>query len=319
MSIPPDQISVISSLELPTGEEVAILRRRLCGRPGPHVAILAGIRGDAPEGVMALHQVSHFLQKRELFGTVDLYPCANPLAAYEGSARWPFFDVDLGRSFPGRAHGHLPDRLAHALIEELHPTEVIFELGGPRQPFHDLPHVRVHEGREREIALAARSGLEFVWARGPGMVHASTFAAQFECVLRFLGGIGGRIQPRTASEIANGVLRVLAEMGVFTISMEESLKNVDLLSDSVSRVVQDSQVRAVRAASPGLFVPSVELGAKVQADQVLGVIVDAIRADEVEVLRAAGAGRVLSLREQPVVYPGSTVTRVVYGADDAAN
>ena len=38
----------LCEIELPTGDGVAVVRRRLGGGPGPHLAIVAGIGGDTP-------------------------------------------------------------------------------------------------------------------------------------------------------------------------------------------------------------------------------------------------------------------------------
>jgi hypothetical protein len=304
--------SVISRLDLPTGEEVLIMRRRFSGAPGPHVALISGIRGDTPEGVVALHILLRRLEVMpDLRGTLDFYPCVNPLAAYEGSTRWPFFDVDLGRIFPGKPEGHLPDRLANTLVQELGPADMIFEMGGPRPPFHDLPHVRVQNGHDREIELASRSGLPFVWARGPGMVHASTFAAQFGCVLRFLGGSGGRIRPDSGRDLALGALRILASMGVCEAPTPAEA--------APTEIVDDARVQVIRATQGGLFLPRVSPGDEVDANEATGVIVDALHARDIETPRAPRQGRILSIREQPVVYPGSTVCRIVLGGERAAD
>ena len=41
----------IITIYLPTGGEAPIVRRRFLGSDGPRVAIVAGIRGDTPEGM----------------------------------------------------------------------------------------------------------------------------------------------------------------------------------------------------------------------------------------------------------------------------
>ena len=115
------ELKSLIEMELPSGDQVSVFRRRYGGGEGPRIAVVAGIRGDAPEGIRVAHEVASFLQgvEAQLSGTVDIYPCANPLAAEQGSRRWPFFDVDLNRLFPGRANGHPPDRTAHALCQDV--------------------------------------------------------------------------------------------------------------------------------------------------------------------------------------------------------
>ncbi len=65
----------ICPVELPTGNEVDIVRRRFQGEPGPHVVLVAGIRGDTPEGVRVLYDVTRIIRGLDqLTGTLDLYP-----------------------------------------------------------------------------------------------------------------------------------------------------------------------------------------------------------------------------------------------------
>jgi hypothetical protein len=145
----------VIEVELPSGDTVSVVRRRFSGGPGPRVAVVAGIRGDAPEGVRVAHELITFLSGVEdrLAGTVDVYPCANPLAAHRGLPRWPFFDSDLNRLFPGDDDGHPPERVAAALNRDVQGADQVVEVRGARAAFSEVTQAHVRPGRLETILI----------------------------------------------------------------------------------------------------------------------------------------------------------------------
>jgi uncharacterized protein len=298
-----EDICTICGLELPTGDEVSLIRRRFHAGPGPHVAVVAGMRGDSPEGVLALHSLVGFIRQAGLErGTLDFFPCANPVAAYGGSTRWPFFDIDLSRAFPGKPDGHPPDQFAFALLEHLESADLVLELGGPRPPYRELPHARTREDHSSENEIAVHAGLEVVWMRGPGQAPAASFSNQFEKTIRLIGGVGGRRTPGVGEQLAFGVQRILAHLGLCSGPAEAA---------AIPMVATDAQVPSIRAEIGGLFLASVEVGQFVQQGERVGLLMDPLTGAELTEVVSPVHGRLLSIREQPVVYPGSTLARVV--------
>jgi predicted deacylase len=78
-------------------------------------------------------------------------------------------------------------------------------------------------------------------------------------------------------------------------------------------VVDDARVISVRASRGGLFLPRGALWAEVEEAEPLGEVVDPFTGDVREEVYAPRAGRIMARREQPVVYPGSLVARLVAG------
>lgn len=87
-------------------------------RPGPATAIVAGIIGDKPLAVLAVHQLGRRLAEADLAGTVVLVPAANPFGLSGGTRHNPDL-IELNRRFPGRPSGFMTDQLAHTLISAL--------------------------------------------------------------------------------------------------------------------------------------------------------------------------------------------------------
>ncbi|MCB9759004.1 MAG: succinylglutamate desuccinylase/aspartoacylase family protein [Alphaproteobacteria bacterium] len=305
---------VIFTAGMPTGDAVRVIRRRFSGGEGPRVAVVAGIRGDTPEGVRVAHAVAAVLDQCHdaLTGTVDVYPCVNPLAAHLGVRRWPFFNQDLNRRFPGRQDGHAPDRLAHELIRSLQGVEQVIELRGAHPAFAEAAQAHVRAGDEKAADLARNANVNVVWARRPGPAAPSTFAWQFAGTIALEGGTGNRLTAGVGQALAEGVLNMLNVLGVLP---DEHLP-FHWAAVTRPRIVTDAQVHRVRASKGGLFLPRHRPWDPIALDQLVGEIIAPESGEVVEAIVAPYAGRLLAVREQPVALPGTMVARVVEGLDD---
>lgn len=273
------------------------------------MAIVAGIRGDAPEGIRVAHEVAGFLEIHEekFRGIVDVYPCVNPLAAHRGSRVWPFFDVDLNRLFPGKEHGHPPDRVAHALTADVQGADQVIELRGARPAFREATQAIVRAEDAAAAELAMNANVAVVWRRTPGPAAPVTFAHQFPGTVVLEGGTGNRLTAGIGQDLADGVLHMLSILGVLAES------DLPFHWAGMQRPLQvtDDQVVRVRTNSGGLFLPSGVPGAEVELGAMLGEVVDPASGATLEQVVAPATGQMLAVREHPVVFPGSMVARVV--------
>ncbi len=87
-------------------------------RPGPATAIVAGVIGDKPLAVLALHELGRRLESADLAGAVILVPAANPFGLQVGTRQNPDL-LELNRRFPGKPSGFLTDQIAHTLVTSL--------------------------------------------------------------------------------------------------------------------------------------------------------------------------------------------------------
>ena len=85
---------------------------------GPATAILAGVIGDKPLGVLALHALAARLEQLPVRGRVVVIPAANPFGLEGGTRHNPDF-VEFNRRFPGSTSGLITDQLADALLRYL--------------------------------------------------------------------------------------------------------------------------------------------------------------------------------------------------------
>jgi len=299
---------------MPTGERVDIVRRRFSNGEGPRVALVAGVRGDTPEGIRVAHIVASHLQEHhdKIAGTVDVYPCVNPLAAHRGIRRWPFFDQDLNRRFPGRPGAHAPDQVAAKLVEDLQGVDQLLEVRGAHPAFTEALQAQVRDTDRKAAELARNANVEVVWARSPGPAAPSTLVYQFQHAIVLEGGTGNRLTAGVAESLANGVLNVLNVMGV----LPDDALPFHWAGVARPRVVRDEGVVRLRSEVGGLFLPMVRPWGPVEQGQLVGEVVDPIGGRLLEEVHSPIGGRVLALREQPVVLPGTMVARVVHGEDD---
>ncbi len=305
----PVERSVICSAGMPTGDRVDIVRRRFRGTAGPRVVLVAGIRGDAPEGIRVAHNVGRVLAgcHDQLQGTVDIYPCVNPLAAHRGLRNWPFFDQDLNRRFPGRDNAHAPDLVARTVVNDVQGANQVFEVRGAHTAFSEAPQAQVRAGDSAAAHLAKNANVHVVWARTPGPAAPSTFAWQFPNTIVLEGGTGNRLTPQVATTLSNGILNLLNVLGV----LPDDALTFHWAGMSRPEIVNDEKVHRIRSDVSGLFLPRHKPWDPVAQGESLGEVIDPISGTQLQVIPSPESGRILALREQPVVLPGTMVARVV--------
>lgn len=304
-----EALEALCSLQLPTGDEVVVRRRRFQAGNGPHVAVVAAIRGDTPEGTRVAHVVASHLRAvhERLSGTVDVYPCVNPLAADHGARNWPAFDVDLNRRFPGRADGHGPDLVARALTEAIAGCTQVIELRGAHPAFREETQAHIWAGHAEALDRAMRANVRVVWRRGDLAARVGTLASVVPGLICLEGGVGNRLTAGVGQELADGVLNLLVVLGV----LPEDALPFHWAAIQRPLVAGDEDVVRVHAERGGLFLPGGTGWVELEEGDPVGEVVDPTGGDTLEVVRAPVAGRILACREQPVVYPGSLVARMV--------
>lgn len=302
------RLESLFDVELPTGDTVAITRRSFGNGEGPTVALLAGVRGDTPEGTRVLHEVGKHLLRMEvaLAGTVHVYPCANPLAADQGARHWPGLDVDLARRFPGRADGHAPDRLAHRLLGELRAADVVVELRAAHPSFRQVPQARVLAGSSSAAELAASANVRCLRLQSTPCASGSLEEALPD-LLMLEGGSGNRLTGSVGLELADGLLNLLAVLHVFPEG------DLPFHWAAIQRPVicGDDALLDHRCTRGGLFIPAARTWDDIDAGTLLGEIIDPMTGETREHITANEGGRVLAHRAEPVVYPGNLVARLV--------
>jgi predicted deacylase len=278
------------------------LQRLRFGRGAPHLAVVAGQHGNELTAVYAVNLLASALRAQAPHGTVDLVPLANTFGVDEGRKLGPFDDQDLNQSFPGRADGTAMERVAHALLEATQ-AEVCVDVHAGSPLMEELPQVRMPlEGPETELGRAM--GLPLVWRRPTrsqdGVELVGAWRLRGARALRVTGGQGATLDKQVGLEIANGIRRLMAHMG-----MSAAPRPGQLLGD-----VSDEDVHVLRCEAGGMFVPEVTVGERVSPGYLLGRIVAPVGGATIEEIRATHAGVVMSLRRYPMAHAQELLLRI---------
>ncbi len=315
-------ISTIFSAELPIGEHLQIKKHSIEGTAAapfggeaaldghkPRMAVVTGIHGDELEGQYVAFKLGQILEanKDKLYGTVDIYPAINPLGINSIERGVPMFDVDLNRTFPGNADADLTETLAAAVIADIEGADVAVDIHASNIFLREMPQVRVNElSAEALVPLAPLLNVDFVWVHASATVLQSTFAyALNERGTRTLvveTGVGMRITREYGHNLTQGLLRLAAHLGAWGGDFE-------VAGDPI--ISHDGHVSYLNAACGGIFLPEAEHATMVEKGQIIGVVADALTGEVAEEVTAPESGLLFTLREYPVVYPGSLLARIL--------
>lgn len=270
-------------------------------KPGPVLFVCAAIHGDEINGIEIIRRVINHVTPARLTGTLLAIPIVN-LYGFNNHSRYLPDGRDLNRSFPGSIRGSLTARLADTFMQEivLKSTHGIdLHTGGRHRS--NFPQIRaqlddevvrgmteafgapvVIDSQERDGSLRQCATAEGV----PVILYESCEALRFDEVYIRAG--------------EKGVLNVMRHLGMLRKSRARNPKPLPIVSDST---------QWVRAPASGVHRVLVSLGARVEPDQVVGVIADPLGNDEVEV-KAPFAGIVIGRSNLPLVYSGDALFHV---------
>ena len=312
----------VSARELATGEKLRIVKSRFApaGVGGdqlaalPRACVVTGIHGDELEGQVAVYELARRLSEapQHLTGIVDIYPAVNPTGIGAIERGIPQFDLDMNRVFPGNNSASPFESMAADLIADVKGAAIAFDIHSSNMFLRELPQIRVNEvTAENLMPFARRSNADFVWVHANSTVLKGTFAFSMNALgvptLVVEAGVGMRITPGVAEQLADGMIALLADVGIWKGPVPEVREPI---------VSSDGEVSFVNADVAGVFVPSVEFCREVKEGQVIGHILDCGEGEVLQELVSPATGLLFTLREYPVVYPGGLIARVLGGHDD---
>ena len=261
-------------IELPGGDAVPVDGEGFGPLSGLPAVVLAGLHGDAAEGVAAALALSALWHKTPPSRPVLLFGCLNPLAVLHGSHRWPGLDVDFAARLPGDADGHPPDRIAAALFEHIRGAERVIELGAPDAGLWEGVHAEVWGDTPLpDLPFPSVRHRERPQAGSPGAWGA----------VRLRGGRTGRVHPDGVNTLTAAVLAWL---------------------DAPGSVTPTAAVHVIRAEIAGIFIPRSRPGATVAVGDLLGELAGGP-------ILCTEPGVVLALRDKPTAHVGSTLARIL--------
>lgn len=252
---------------------VAVVRNK----SGPRVLLIAGNHGDEWEGQIVLMNFLRRVQHSDVRGTIVILSAANAPAVEAGRRVSPLDEGNLNRCFPGKPDGPPTWAIAHFIESSLLPgTDLVCDFHSGGSSLEYLPSTVIVRPREEHklqyvLSLAYQFGLPVgfitdVPASGDqSLSGACERAGGIPYLSTELGGSGTvDLQALRAAEV--GLLRLLGHVGALPRDQEcAKTQKVRLFSRHPARDY-------VYSPAAGVFEPHVELGERVQAGQVAGVI-----------------------------------------------
>ncbi len=304
-------IQTVFSAELPIGEHLLIQKNTIQGTagPGPRIAVVTGVHGDELEGQYVAFELGRLLQENldKITGSFDIYPAINPLGINSIQRSVPTFDLDLNRTFPGDAQGALTETLAAAVFKDICGAAAAIDIHASNIFLREMPQVRINElSAETLLPLAPLLNVDYVWVHASATVLQSTLAYSLNSAgtpcLVVETGVGMRITQDYGERLVQGILRLAAHLGVW---------HGEFKPDQPPIVSRDGDVSYLNASVAGVFLPRVEHASIVDCGQLIGVIADPLTGTVREEVRAERGGLLFTLREYPIVYPGSLLARIL--------
>lgn len=313
-------IQTVFSSELPVDENIVIEKNRVVGTGtaksgvGRRLCVVTGVHGDELEGQYVAFELNRRLAEHPelLTGTIDIYPAINPLGINSIERSVPMFDVDLNRTFPGDPEGDVTETLAAAVMEDLTGADVVIDIHASNIFLREMPQIRINEITEKQLLpLAPLLNVDYVWVHASSTVLESTLAYSLNDrgtnTLVVEMGVGMRITRDYGERLVEGILRLAAHLGMWAGPFRSYREPI---------VSRDGAVSFLNANAGGVFLPEAPHGEPVRAGQLIGIVADPLTGETLERITAPVSGLLFTLREYPVVYPGSLLARILEDVED---
>lgn len=194
---------------------------------GPRLALLGGVHGDEPEGVVAVLAILHELERREVKGSVVAVPVSAP-AAYAAGTRVSGIDGEnLARAFPGKGNGTPTARVARALTREvIGGSDLLIDLHSAGEDYRmPLFCGAVSDGSRQgavSVSMAKAFGAPLTWlheSMNPGRSISAAWESGIPAIYAETGG-GGSLRADDVEAYTAGVLNVMSHMEMISGSMQ---------------------------------------------------------------------------------------------------
>lgn len=304
----------IVSVQLPVQESLEIKKNRIvppAGQDnGKRLCVVTGIHGDELEGQYLAYRLNRVLaaHPEHLHGTVDIYPAMNPLGINSITRGIPLFDLDMNRVFPGSENGSMVEHITYKIVEDIRGADIAIDIHASNIFLTELPQVRINVLFEDELVpLAKELNIDYIWVHQAATVLESTLAHSLNSIgtkcLVVEMGVGMRLTRAYGDQLLEGILNLMKNQGMWTGETKPVREPI----------VGHDEVAFLNAEAAGIFIPEVTHNCQVEKGQLIGVIADPLTGSDEAVVTAPESGLLFTLRDYPVVYPGSLLGRILTG------
>ena len=299
--------SVSGMLEVPGAEiPVTVIHG---ARPGPALALVAGIHGYEYPPILALQKLRAEVDPKRLSGTLILVHVAN-MPSFLGRTVYfsPIDQKNLNRVFPGHPEGTVSERIAHALTTEvIDKCDCLVDIhcGDGNESLWPYIYQPVTGDGKLDTTIADMAlvwGLEHIVIdrRRPADPAASLYCSatalsRGKPAIIVEDGYLGTTDPASVSRLIRGAL-----------SLMRHLKMIEGRAERVCKPVYLEPTELLTSPATGVLYPAVERGRPVRRGTLVASITDFFGRPIAEV-RAGLDGIVLYVVATPPISQGQPV------------
>ena len=312
----PVQTQCILSVKSPLGPPIEILKHVFPAQSNkPRISFVTGLHGDELEGLYICHKLIQYLKEFEitnsnaLQGQINIYPAVNPQALESSTRLWPFFSLDINRTFGQGQKLSLAVETSQTLLNDLQSSsDIVIDFHSSNLHLMELPQIRIIKNFEKKLLpLAKKTNVDLIWVHPNAEIFEATLGFNLNDAkiptLVIETGICHRIHPNKCDQIFRGMLNLLHYTGTLNINPPpENIKE--------PMQVQPDEVAMVQATQAGLFIKQIEVGQTLEKGDKLGNLVDPVTGNVLEEIVSPCSGLLFTLREHPLAHKGSPLVRI---------
>lgn len=267
---------------------------------GPVLLLMAGLHGDEINSIDVIRQIIKDEINHVDNGTVICVPILNVFGFINFSREVPD-GKDVNRSFPGFAKGSLASQIAHQLTKNILPhCDYIIDFHTGGQSRFNIPQTRAVFDDDKCKKLADVFNAPFTLHSGLiAKTLRETAFNQGKTIIVFEGGESLRFDEDSLNVAISGTKKVINHLG---------MRSYD---ESVIQSQTKLKRKWLRAPTSGFFHPSINVGDKVELDQIVGTISGPFGDYQDDCINSK-AGYVITLNNNPMVNRGDAIMQIAY-------
>jgi predicted deacylase len=302
-------------LEVPAGVDAAsripvvVIRG---AKPGPVLALVAGLHGTEYASIIALYQLIARLDPPAISGTVIVLPLVN-LASFEQMVPHvnPVDGKSMNRFYPGQPDGTQTERASWLITREVvDRCDKLIDLHGGDLDESLRPYSYWFRSGDAKVDAASREmvlafGLDHIiiyddFPKDPSASRYldSTALLRGKPAIAAEAGHAGTVEPEDVEALLRGCMGVMRHLGMLPGP-----------ATLVEHPVWIEKLVAIPSDQAGVFYPVVRRGTYVEAGMKVGSVTDYFGKTVAEI-RAPAAGVVLYIRAVPSLKKGDTLADI---------
>lgn len=306
-------IQNVTTLEMPVDEQFRIKKNHFRqGKSNKRFCLVTGTHGDELEGQYVAYLFADLIRRKrdKLNGIIDIYPALNPLGIDSIQRGVPAFDLDMNRIFPGNPKGSMIEKVAYDIYSDIRGADMVVDVHSSNMFLRELPQVRISEDSAKTLLPhAMKLGVDLIWVHQASTVLESTLAHSLNSVdtpvLVAEMGVGMRINHSMCHQLFLGIMNLLHSLGMWSEEVDASSLPTPIIS-------QGDCVDFINAEHSGIFITTLHNDnlSEVEEGALIGTIIDPLKGEMVEEIRAPHKGILFTIRAYPVIYEGSLLARI---------